>query len=492
MGERVQVSPGATVSPAELQARLDRSVLALRRMVAEGFFDTAADTCGLEVELDLVDPLGRPRQINDKVLAALGRSDFQVELGRFNIELNVEPRPVHGGVLRALEDELAAVLDEVSATAAPLGARAISVGTLPTLHADDLTARYLSSNPRYSVLDVAMSEHRGHPVVVDISGRERLWLQTDSIAVQSAATSLQVHLRVSPTDFPRFYNAAQAVAPAQVAAGANSAYLLGRQLWHETRIALIEQSLDIRSASAPADEPPRTWAGNRWASSAVDLLADNVRLFAPLLGVVDAEDPLAELDAGRVPSLHELRLHNGTVWRWNRPVYDVQHGHPQLRIENRVLPSGPTAADMAANTALFLGLVRAVADDAQPVSVRMPFGLVPVDLVAAARLGLGATLHWPGPRRVESLPARGLLLDVLLPLAADGLDRWGVAPADRDEYLGLVADRVRSGRTGAVWQVATVSGLEARGWHREGALREMVRRYVDNARTREPVHRWPV
>ena len=491
MGERVQVPPGLAATPGEVQARLDRSVEALRRMVAEGFFDTTADTCGLEVELDLIDPLGHPRQVNDAVLEALARSDFQAELARFNIELNVAARPVRGGVLRGLEDELAAVLDEVSATAAPLGARVISVGILPTLHAEDLTARYLSSNPRYPVLDMAMAERRGHPVVVEIRGRERLELQTDSIAVQSAATRLQVHLRVSPADFPRFYNAAQVVAPAQVAAGANSPYLLGRQLWHETRIGLIEQSLDIRGASAPADEPPRTWAGDRWATSVVDLMADNVRLFAPLLGVVDAEDPLAQLDAGQVPSLHELRLHNGTVWRWNRPVYDVQHGHPQLRIENRVLPSGPTAIDMVANTALFLGLVRAVADD-EPVSVRMPFDLVPADLVAAAQFGLGAALHWPGRSGVESLPARTLLLDVLLPLAAAGLDRWGVASADRDRYLGVLADRVRCGRTGAVWQGATVQALEAAGWHREGALREMVRRYVDNARRREPVHCWPV
>lgn len=492
MGERVEITAGATVSVADVRARLERCVDALRRMIDGGWFDSSADTCGLEVELDLVDPLGHPRQVNAAVLAALARADFQVELGRFNLELNVEARPVHGSVLRGLDEELAAVLDTVTATAAPLGARVIAVGTLPSLHAEDLTAQQLSDNPRYPLLDSAMAERRGHPVTLDIRGSERLQLETDSIAVQSAATSLQVHLRVPPESYPRFYNAAQAILPAQVAVGANSPYLLGRRLWHETRIPLIEQSLDVRGASAAPGEPPRTWVGSGWITSPAELLADNVRLFAPLLNVLDGEDPFGELAAGRVPSLHELRLHNGTVWRWNRPVYDVQHGHPQLRIENRVIPSGPTAVDMVANAAFFLGLVRAVADLDPPVSRAMPFGLVAVDMFAAAQLGLGAGLHWPGPLRLESRPACRLLLDLLLPAAAAGLDAWGVHPADRDHYLGVIEGRVRTGRTGAVWQVSTARALELGGKARESALREMVRRYVENAGTRAPVHSWPV
>ena len=494
MGESVRPPAGARVDPAAIRHRLDRSVEALGRMVTDGMFDTVADTCGFEVELALCDPRGRARQVNDPVLAAMDRRDVVSELSKFTVELNLAPRPVRGQVLRELDDELSAALRSVSSLAQAWGARVVSIGTLPTLHAEDLTASHLSSDPRYPMLDDEMAAARRRLIQLDITGRERLRTTTDSIAVQSAATSLQVHLRVQPEEFARYYNAAQAVLPAQVAVGGNSPYLLGKRLWSETRIALVEQSLDVRPAgAAAAGEPPRVWVGDAWVSSAVDLLAENVRRFAPLLPVLASNDPLDELAAGDVPSLHDLRMHNGTVWRWNRPVYDVQHAHPHLRIENRVLPSGPTATDMAANAAFFLGLVRGVADLRRPVSDLMPFGVVPVDLRSAARVGLEARLHWPGHAgRPEARDGARLVLNTLLPLAAAGLDAWDVAPRDRDRYLGVVERRVALQRTGSRWQSSTVEWLEERGRSRESALREMLARYVDNADTGEPVHTWPL
>lgn len=489
MGETV--SAEVTVDAAATRVRLERSIVALSRMLAEGLFDTEAETCGFEIELDLVDPLGRPRQVNDRVLAAMDRRDFQTELSQFNIELNLQPRPIRGAVLSQLDDELATTTAAATSVAQTCGARVIAIGTLPSLHAEDLTAGHLSASPRYALLDDAMAVVRNHQVHLDIAGREHLRTDTDSIAVQAAATSLQVHVRVAPGDFARFYNAAQAVAPAQVAAGGNSPYLLGRRLWHETRIPLIEQSLDTRATgTATTDEPPRVWIGDDWARTAIDVLADNVRRFASIMQVLDPGDPLEELARGCVPSLHELRLHNGTIWRWNRPVYDVQHDHPHLRIENRVLPSGPTATDMVANTAFFLGLVRAVADLATPVATVLPFHVVAEDLNAAARLGLDAVLHWPGPNGPGVDDARRLILSTLIPLAATGLDAWGVDLGDRDRYLGVIEQRVAARRTGADWQTATVDALEEEGVTREAALREMVRRYVEHADSREPVHTW--
>ncbi|MGZ4591598.1 MAG: hypothetical protein ACXV2I_12515 [Actinomycetes bacterium] len=487
MGEDLRLAPGWQLDVAAVRDRLERSVVALTCMVADGLFDSEADSCGFEIELDLVDPLGRPRHVNDPVLAAMDRRDFQTELAQFNIELNLLPRPIHGTVLSQLDDELAATFAAVTSVAQRWGARVVAIGTLPSVHAGDLTSGHLSANPRYPLLDTAMAAVRSHQIHLDIAGREHLRADTDSIAVQAAATSLQVHVRVVPDDFARFYNAAQ------VAAGGNSPYLLGRRLWHESRIPLIEQSLDIRAtAAAGSDEPPRAWIGDDWAHTAVDVLADNVRRFAPLLPVVDPCDPLEELAEGRVPSLHDLRLHNGTIWRWNRPVYDVQHDHPHLRIENRVLPSGPTATDMAANAAFFLGLVRAVADLARPIASTLPFPLVVGDLQAAARSGLDASLHWPGANRPGVHDARRLILRTLLPLAAAGLDAWSVEPADRDRYLQIIEARVASRRTGTDWQTATVDALEERGATRESALFEVVRRYVEHAEAREPVHTWPL
>jgi gamma-glutamylcysteine synthetase len=491
MGQAVLTESLASADAAAVRKRLDHSITALSRMVAEGSFDAEAETCGFEIELDLVDPLGRPRQVNAVVLAAMDRRDFQSELSQFNIELNLLPRPIRGAVLSGLDDEIAATLEAASAVAQTIGARVIAIGTLPSLHAEDLTVGHFSANTRYPLLDAEMAAARGRQVHLDIAGREHLRTYTDGIGVQAAATSLQVHVRVAPRDFARYYNAAQAIAPAQIAAGGNSPFLLGKRLWHETRIPLIEQSLDVRAAGA-TDELPRATIGDDWAHSAVDVLAENVRRFAPLLPVLDASDPLDELAAGQTPSLHDLRLHNGTIWRWNRPVYDVQHEHPHLRIENRVLPSGPTATDMVANAAFFLGLVRSVADLEPAIDTRLPFHLVADDLHHAARFGLDACLHWPRRSAPIIHDARHLVLATLLPLAATGLDAWGVDPCDRDRYLGVIEARVATRRTGSDWQTATVHALESAGASRELALREMVRRYVENAQTREPVHTWPL
>jgi hypothetical protein len=491
MGEAIDLSSRAAVDPGRARERLRASVRALGTMLESGYFDSSAETCGFEVELDLVDPLGRPRLVNRPVLSALRRSDVQAELSQFNLELNLDARPIRGQMLRRLDDELAATLRAIDAVTRRWGAVAITIGTLPTLHADDLTAEHLSANPRYPLLDAAMATHRGRRISLRIDGAERLDVETPSIGIQGAATSFQVHVRVRPDDFARFFNAAQAIAPAQLATAANSPFLLGRNLWPETRIPLIEQSLDVRPTGVDPDRnPPRVWVGDAWAGDALDVLADNVRRYPPLIPVLDDEEPLAALADGRVPRLHELRLHNGTIWRWNRPVYDVQHEHPHLRIENRVLPSGPTAADMVANTAFFLGAVRAVADLEPPVRERLPFEAVTPDLQGAARWGPQASLHSPVSGAVQAAPR--LVLDTLLPLAARGLGAWGVSADDVDRYLGVIEARVSSGHTGAAWQVATVTALERDGAPREGALREMVRRYVANAATGEPVHAWPV
>jgi gamma-glutamyl:cysteine ligase YbdK (ATP-grasp superfamily) len=490
VGEAVRVG-NELVDAAALQQRLERSVQALRVMIDYGVFDSAADTCGFEVELDLVDSLGRPRPVNPAVLTALDRPDVQSELALFNIEFNAPARPARGPLLRHLDDELAATIDVLSAVAETRGARLVSIGTLPTLHATDLTAAQLSLNPRYRLLDQRMAVIRRRPVHVDIRGRDHLQLETESIGVQAAATSLQVHLRVLPADYSRYFNAAQALSPALVAATGNSPYVLGCRLWQESRIPLIEQSLDIRPTRGHAEEPPRVWMGDGWTSGALDVLEDNVRRYRPLIELLEDEDPLDELAAGRVPALHELRLHNGTIWRWNRPVYDVQHHHPHLRIESRLMPSGPTACDMTANSALFLGLVRTLADADPAIEAVLDFQQVTTDLQRAARLGLGATLRWAAGGRTAARRADRLLLDVLLPAAAAGLHAWGIDRADVDHYLGVVERRVASGRTGAAWQTAAMDALTERGVDRESALREMVRRYVENARARAPVHLWP-
>ena len=415
---------------------------------------------------------------------------MQDELGQFNVELNLAPRRLQGRVLYDSERDLADVLDGCRARIERLGARLVAVGMLPTVSAEQLTVERISANPRYALLCRRMRAARHRPFLVRIlDGCEPVEFTTDVAAPDAATTSLQLHLRVPPDRFAAYYNAAQMIAGAQVAVAANSPYLLTRQAWQETRITLLEQLLDSRRPrEVRAGAPARVRLGDGWVNGPVELFDELVRLFPPLFPTLEAEDPDAALEAGRVPGLRELRLHNGTVWRWNRPVYDVQAGCPQLRIENRVLPSGPTAVDMVANAAFYYGLVRAIVDSDDAPSSQMPFAVAERDLHRAARDGLAARLCWRGIDH----PVNQLTREVLLPAAAAGLEAWGVDADDRDRYLGVIEARVRCGRTGAAWQTQVVRYLEEHGLGRIAALREMTRRYVEHSHTGAPVHEWPV
>ncbi len=240
---------------------------------------------------------------------------------------------------------------------------------------------------------------------------------------------------------------------------------------------------------------PRTWFGERWIDSAYDLFEENLRYFPALLPLHDEEDPLLVLDRGGVPRLQELVLHNGTVYRWNRPVYGLVDGVPHLRVENRVLPAGPTVTDVIANAAFYYGLVRALADETRPVWKRMSFEDAEANFDTACRHGIEAELRWPRPGRaggVATLPAVRLVLEELLPLAAAGLDAWHVEPADRDRYLGVIEQRCRRRVNGASWQVDTFHRALEGGLDRKTALAAMTRRYRTLMREGEPVHTWPV
>ncbi len=460
------------------------------RMLAEARFDVDRPLTGLEIELNLVDAAGDPAMCNDEVLAVVADPAFQTELGQFNIEINVPPRRMSGGGLADFEAAVRDTLNRADRAAAGVGARLLMIGILPTLTEHHLTGDVLSANPRYALLNEQIVAARGEDLHLSISGVERLATYADSIAPESACTSTQLHLQVSPEQFPAYWNAAQAVAGVQLAVGANSPYLFGRELWRETRIALFEQATDTRPEELKAQGVrPRVWFGERWVTSIFDLFEENVRYFPALLPLCDDEDPAAVVDRGGVPALHELTLHNGTIYRWNRPVYAVVRGRPHLRVENRVLPAGPTVVDTLANAALYYGLVRALAEAERPVWSQMSFSAAEENFHAAARHGLDARLYWPG---LGEVPAAELLLRRLLPLARDGLDRWGVTPADRDRLLEVVAQRCLTGRNGATWQVRAVRAVEQdAALDRAEALRRMTLRYQELMHTNAPVHTWP-
>ena len=273
-----------------------------------------------------------------------------------------------------------------------------------------------------------------------------------------------------------------------MALAANSPFLFGRQLWHETRITLFEQATDTRPDELKEQGVrPRVWFGERWITSVFDLFEENMRYFPALLPICEDEDPLATLDRGAIPKLAEMSLHNGTIYRWNRPVYGVVDGPPHLRVENRVLPAGPTIADVIANAAFYYGLVRSLAESHRPMWTQMSFTTAAENLHEAARHGLDAQLYWPG---LGDTPVAELVLRRLLPLAHEGLGGWGVDPADADRLLGIIEQRCLTGRNGAAWQVATLAELARGGLDRPEALREVARHYVEQMHTNRPVHTW--
>jgi gamma-glutamyl:cysteine ligase YbdK (ATP-grasp superfamily) len=471
--------------------KVRRSLDAFARMLRERQFDENPSMVGQEIELNLVDASGMPSMGNAEALEAIADPAWATEVGQFNLEINVPPRQLAGDAFDGLEREIRADLNAADGKARTVGSHLVMIGILPTLDEHDVNESTMSANERYRVLNDQIFAARGEDMRIAIDGPEQLLTHADSITPEAACTSVQLHTQVSPDAFARYWNAAQAIAGVQVALGANSPFLFGKRLWHETRITLFEQATDTRPDELKEQGVrPRVWFGERWITSVFDLFEENLRYFPALLPICEEEDPLAVLDAGASPQLAEMSLHNGTVYRWNRPVYGVVDGTPHLRVENRVLPAGPTIADVMANAAFYYGLVRYLAEAQRPIWTQMSFGTAGENLHEAARHGLDAQLYWPG---AGETPAAELILRRLLPQAREGLSRLDVSQAHADRLLGIVEQRCLTGQTGAAWQIATVAELSRRDEvDRWEALRQMTQHYIEHMHTNEPVHTWPV
>ncbi|MFJ4923183.1 glutamate--cysteine ligase [Streptomyces sp. NPDC088725] len=496
MGEKVEADGSGSLSDRQRYRRkLQQCLTVLGRLLTEKRFDRPKNLMGLEIELNLAGSDGMPRMMNAEVLKRIASGDFQTELGMFNLEVNIAPHRIDGRVLDQLAEELRAGLGYAQRKANEVDAGIVMIGILPTLTQEDVVRENISDDDRYRLLDDQMVAARGEDFTLDIEGVERLTCTSSSIAPESACTSVQLHLQVTPDRFADAWNAAQAVAAVQIAVGANAPFLFGRELWRESRPPLFQQATDVRQPELAAQGVrPRTWFGERWIDSAYDLFEENLRYHSPLLPMCDDEDPMRVLDEGGMPALQELVLHNGTVYRWNRPVYEVAGGMPHLRVENRVLPAGPTVTDVVANAAFYYGLVRALAEDARPVWSKLSFEAAAENFDAACRYGIDAELRWPRPGRsggTTMVPAVKLVRDELLPLAAAGLDAWNIAPVDRDFYLGVIEERCKRRVNGASWQVDTYHQALEAGLGREAALAAMTRRYSELMHRGDPVHTWP-
>ncbi|GMU64208.1 MAG: hypothetical protein AMXMBFR36_04820 [Acidobacteriota bacterium] len=463
---------------------------ALELMLKHGSLETGVRRIGAEQELFLLDRRFRPAPIAMEMLERLGDEHFTTEVARFNLEFNTDPLEFGGDCLARMERQLDELVVKARAAAHSLDSEIVMIGILPTIEISDLTLENMTPKPRYFALNEAMRRLRGKDWEFYIKGTDELIIRHDSVMVEACNTSFQLHYQVGPEEFAPLYNLTQAVAGPVLAAACNSPLLFGRRLWRETRIALFQQSVDHRAAGLHLrEQAPRVSFGRRWVDDSVlEILQEDIARFKVLLSADIDEDSLAMLAANQVPSLKALRLHNGTIYRWTRPCYGILDGKPHLRIENRILPSGPTVIDEMANAAFWFGLLSGLSRIYPDIRRVMEFDTAQENFIAASRLGLRAQFGWPGHQQV---PADELILQELLPLAREGLATRGVDVGDSDRLLGVLEDRVRSKRTGAQWQLESFAGLRDRGGRAE-RLAAITAAVIEHQTKGEPVHRWPI
>ncbi len=471
--------------------KLAASRRALETLLSRPGFGVGERTIGSELELSIVDQDGKAFHINRKILAEHPHPQLQLELNRFNLEFNLSPTPIAGRPFAAMREEIIRVLSMLEATATGLGGRIASIGILPTLTTADLEITALTDLPRYRALNNAIRALRQGDFAIRISGQDPLVLSWDNVTLEGANTSFQVHLRAAPDEFAALYNAAQMVTPLAAAIAANSPTFLGHRLWDETRVALFKQAVDSRAPN------PREWRraarvpfGHGWVRrGAYELFAETIALYPPLLPVLDEEDPAAVIRRGDLPRLRELRLHQGTVWQWNRAIYDPAAGG-HLRIEMRALPSGPTPIDMAANAAFLIGLTLGVAPEINRLLPGFPFRYAEYNFYRSAQSGLDAQLLWPtrGPTSPEEVSARALIRRYIA-VAEDGLAAAGVDSAEIKEMMDVIMARLESGTTPARWQRRV---LERLGKTQPGSeeLAHMQELYIQACHSGKPVVEW--
>lgn len=472
MGQEIETHRFRPQDFAEYRARLARETELLAESLADASFATDAPTGGYEVEACLIDAGGHPAPINTALLERLHHPCVVAELARFDVEINTPPRQLCANVLACMHDDLRDIWRCCNSAARELDAELLIVGILPTLTDSELTLACMTPHERYRALNEQVFRlRRGRPIALDITGREHLVTTHRDVMLEAATTSFQMHLQVTPENAARRYNTAVILSAPMVAVAANSPFLFGRDLWDETRIPLFEQSVDIANGVTAA----RVTFGDGYVrSSLMECFRENLERHTVLLPVLQDEPP---------EQFAHVRLHNGTIWRWNRPLIGFNgDGRPHLRIEHRVVPAGPSLVDEIANAALFFGLMQRLGKADPPLESLLPFAAARANFYAAARSGLRAELTWLSGRHVT---ARQLLLEVLLPRAREGLMELELAPEDIAHYLGVIEGRLRTGRNGAQWQRDYVA--------RHGAhMESLTCAYREHQRTDAPVHEWPL
>lgn len=461
---------------------------ALERMLAEGTFESGMRRIGAEQEVFLVNQSWNPANGALKMLEAMQDEHFTTELGMFQLEANCDPQFLRGDGLSLMHAQLDSLMEKARDAAGSLDMHVVLMGILPTLLKKHLGLDSMVPSQRYQTLNKIVTELRGGKFELSIKGLDELIIDHDSVMLEACNSSFQIHYQVGPEEFARMYNIAQVLAGPIMSIAANSPIAFGRRLWAETRIALFRQAVDTRKPNKQGRETEaRVNFGTRWVKKSVsEIYREDIARFRSLVGTDLDEDPMAVLDAGEIPKLKALRLHNGTIYRWNRPCFGVTDGKAHLRIENRVMPSGPSTLDEMASAAFWFGLMSEWGASGIDVTKRMDFDQAGHNFYTAAREGLGASFLWLDG---EEVSARSLILKRLLPQAEAGLRRQQVDEADIQKYLGVIEVRARTGRTGARWQFSSWNSLRDRATPAERAS-ALVAATVQRQLTGRPVSEW--
>lgn len=463
---------------------------ALETMLDAGMFEEDVRRIGAEQEMFLVDSAMRPAPIVTELMEEARDGRLTTEIGKFNLEANLTPREFGGSCLRDMEDELNEVLGVVRNAASKFDAGVVLAGILPTIQLSDLTHDNLTPNPRYHEIDRVVTKLHGENRVIQIKGLDELQLTLQDTFIEFCNTSFQIHLQTGARDFVMLYNWAQAIAAPVLASAVNSPLLLNHRLWHETRLALFQHAIDTRSTvHKERNQTPRVNFGDRWVDdSIIEVLREDAVRFRILLTQAVEENSLKVLAAGGIPKLSAWRLHNGTIWRWNRPCYGIVNGKPGIRIEARYLPAGPSVADEMANAAFFLGLMNSLPDEFGDVTELISFDDAKNNFFNAARYGLGGQI-----RGLDGKSRRigALILEEFLPRAHRGLQAAGIDGSDSDRLLEIIRARVSEEKSGARWMADSLASMDKRA-KQNVRMRSLTAAMKCHQESGSPMHEWPL
>jgi CBS domain-containing protein/gamma-glutamyl:cysteine ligase YbdK (ATP-grasp superfamily) len=490
MGDKKVTSEYDNVQMRAFTLGVLNDLQALEHMLEDGLFEQSERRIGAEQEMFLIDSAMRPVPLAVEVIETASDPRLTTEIGKFNLEANLTPHEFTGDCLGRMETELNEVLDISRQAAAEFGAGVVLAGILPTIQRSDLTKENLTPNPRYHEIDRVVTMLHGENRFIMIKGIDELQLTIQNTFIEFCNTSFQVHLQVGAGDFVRSYNWAQAIAAPVLASAVNAPILLGHRLWHETRVALFQHAIDTRSrAHKERDQTPRVNFGDRWVNESIlEVLREDAIRFRILLTQAVEENSLEVLANGGIPQLSAWRLHNGTIWRWNRPCYGITNGKPSIRIEARYLPAGPSVVDEMANSAFFLGLMTEMPEEFGDINKYMSFDDAKNNFFNAARYGLNGQIRGLDgkSRRVGRL-----IREELLPRARRGLARAGIDENDTGRLLDVIEARVKAEKSGAKWMIDSLGAMDKRA-KANVRMRSLTAAMKENQESGKPLHEWPL